>query len=628
VRLPHSKQDALSPDGDRNASKDAEKPGMATARVIAITSAESSHEGGFPVMKSVVLSIVLILALAPALIAQVPYIETFEVHLHNLDVVVTDAKGNPVRGLTKNDFVVLENGVPQPVTNFSLYDTSASTASSVNAAPAEAETFEAVPPPPRHFVFFIDEIEVQRSTRQKLYRRVQEFVEAMRPGDVASVVRPTTPEKVVQEFTGDRAAIERALKTAIDQSDLKLTGLSGDIARLRTAMNPGSSLPSGAHLKSRIAIAQREYAFASRRRVEHRLGQLRALTSSLGSIEGRKILVMVTMGLGAEPGSEGRGLEQELNLPVERGFDESDEASDSERLGVPDRITRNSLPTIDDIARAAAANGVTIYALEPDAHIELMNRGTAAVPVRAGPRSGGGHFGPDTSKDLQSAIHIDLLNNSAATLNSLSEKTGGRWFRGTSGIDETFKQLSTDLSVYYSMAYRATGEANQPRRVQVQVRNRPELKVRTRTEVLQKSTGREMADLVVASLIYPRPVNELAVNVTAGAPMKARGYYTIPLDIVLPMNKLTFLRSEDGAKYVASFNVHFASAGRERDFISGGKAAQIVEITPEQHANLAGVNYRYKTGITVSEGASKIAIGLIDETTKLTGFGTVEVLAK
>ncbi len=570
-------------------------------------------------MKPVVLSIVVFLLLAPTLIAQVPYIETFEVHLHNLDVVVTDAKGNPVRGLGKDDFVVLENGTPQAVTNFSVYDTSAGSASSVNSSAQNAETFEAVPPPPRHFVFFIDEIQVQRNARQRLYRRVQEFVGTMRDGDVASVVRPTAPNKVVQEFTGDRAVIERALKAAIDDSSLSLTGLNGDIAQLRTKLNRGDH----------PAMAQREYVFASRRRVEHRLGQLRALTSSLGSIEGRKILVMVTMGLGAVPGSEARSFEQEMGLPIEKGFDELDDGmNDSIRLTRPDSITRDQLPFIDDIARSAAVNGVTIYALEPDVHLDLNVRGSAAVPVRARPASGGGHFGPDPSRDLPASMHADMLQNGAATLTSLSEKTGGRWFRGMAGIDDTFQQLSTDLSVYYSLAYRATGEPNTPRSVKVTVRNRPELHVRTRTEVLEKSTEREMDDLVVASLIYPRPVNELGVNVTAGTPVKARGYYTIPIDVVLPMEKLTFLPTDDGTKYVASFNVHFAQAGRERDFMTGGKQQQVVEITPEQHSRLAGVNYRYKTGITVSEGASKIAIGLIDETTKLTGFGTVEVLAQ
>jgi VWFA-related protein len=587
-------------------------------------------------MKSAALSIVVLLLLAPALIAQVPYIETFEVHLHNLDVVVTDAKGNPVRGLTKNDFVVLENGVAQPITNFSLYDTSATKASSVNDAPSPAtETFEAVQPPPRHFVFFIDEIEVQRNARKRLYTRVQEFVEAMSPGDVASVVRPTAPNKVVLEFTGDRAAIESALKTAIDQSDLKMTGLSADIAQLRNALSseyqpmncPGgrdSCRETKVFVANNKSMAQREYAFAARRRVEHRLGQLRALTSSLGSIEGRKILVMVTMGLGSVPGSEVRSLEQEL------GLDEvlSDDGDDAARLTKPEVITRRSLDAIDDIARSAAANGVTIYALEPEVHLELLSRGAASVPVRAGPSSTGRNMGPDLRKDVSTSMHVDLLQNSAATLTSLSEKTGGRWFRGNAGIDDTFKQMTSDLSLYYSLAYRATGEAGKPRSVQVQVRNRPELKVHTRTEVLQKSTGREMADLVVASLIYPRPVNELGVTVTSGAPAKARGYFTIPIDIVIPLSKLTFLPSADGTKYVASFDVHYASAGRERDFVSGGKAAQVVEITPEQYKQVAGINYRYKTGINVSEGSSKIAIGLIDRTTKLTGFGAVEVLAR
>jgi VWFA-related protein len=582
------------------------------------------------VRKAIALSIVALL-LAPALVAQVPYIETFEVHLHNLDVVVTDARGNPVRGLTKGDFVVLENGAPQPITNFSLYDTSAAKASSVNAEGQVTETFEAVQPPPRHFVFFIDEIEVQKNARNRLYKRVQEFVEAMHDGDVASVVRPTAANKVVQEFTGDRAAIESALKTAIDQSDLKMTGLSAEIAQLRNAMGIENQPPncrggrdscreSKLFMATNRSMAQREYAFAARRRVEHRLGQLRALTSSLGSIEGRKILVMVTMGLGSVPGSEGRSLEQEL------GTDDlsSGDGDDFSRLVKPEVITRSSLNAIDNIARSAAANGVTIYALEPEVHLDLLSRGAASVPVR----SIGGTAGPDTRKDLPASMHVDLLQNSAATLTSLSEKTGGRWFRGDAGIDDTFKQMSTDLSVYYSLAYRATGASGETRKVDVQVRNRPELKVRTRTEVLQRSTGREMDDLVVASLIYPREVNELGIHVTAGAPVKARGYFTIPIDIVLPMSKLTFLPSDDGTKYVASFDVHFASAGRERDFMTGGKQNQVVEITPEQHEQVEGINYRYKTGINVSEGASKIAIGLIDDTTKLTGFGTVEVIAK
>jgi hypothetical protein len=160
----------------------------------------------------------------------------------------------------------------------------------------------------------------------------------------------------------------------------------------------------------------------------------------------------------------------------------------------------------------------------------------------------------------------------------------------------------------------------------VSVRNRPELKVRTRREVMEKSTNREMSDLVVASLLYPRPVNELGIAVTTGTPEKDRGLFTIPIDVVIPLKNLTFLPND--GKYVASFDLYYAASGQTRDFGSGGKQQQLIEVSSEQYAQIQTTNYRYKTGIQVSPGAGRIAIGVLDPTTKLTGFRTVEVVAQ
>ncbi|HEX8154352.1 MAG TPA: hypothetical protein VF698_14555, partial [Thermoanaerobaculia bacterium] len=44
--------------------------------------------------------------------------EVIDVRVINVDVVVTDRKGNPITGLTKDDFEILENGVPKVITNF------------------------------------------------------------------------------------------------------------------------------------------------------------------------------------------------------------------------------------------------------------------------------------------------------------------------------------------------------------------------------------------------------------------------------------------------------------------------------------------------------------------------------
>ena len=69
------------------------------------------------------LSAALVLALSLPIVAQEepavpPLVENVDVRVINVDVVVTDRKGNPVRGLTIDDFQVFENGRPVKLTNF------------------------------------------------------------------------------------------------------------------------------------------------------------------------------------------------------------------------------------------------------------------------------------------------------------------------------------------------------------------------------------------------------------------------------------------------------------------------------------------------------------------------------
>src|SRR5690349_15792260 len=189
-------------------------------------------------MKTLALILTLLTA-ASVFAADTPYIETFEVRLHNLDVVVTDAKGKTVHGLTKDDFVVVENGVPQPISNFAVYDAQSGAATSSTPASVSTsapETTVVSAPPPRHVIFFIDELTLQGMARRTLYNNVKSFVDQLRESDVAAVVRPTAQNKIVQEFTGDRAAIETALKKAIDESTDQFAGPNREMQALRIAL--------------------------------------------------------------------------------------------------------------------------------------------------------------------------------------------------------------------------------------------------------------------------------------------------------------------------------------------------------------------------------------------------------
>lgn len=81
--------------------------------------------------------------------------EIVEVRVINFDVVVTDASGNRVHGLTKDDFELFENDKPQEITNLSEFST----------APGTSETTEAAPV--RHIVIFFDVLSTTTFERKR-----------------------------------------------------------------------------------------------------------------------------------------------------------------------------------------------------------------------------------------------------------------------------------------------------------------------------------------------------------------------------------------------------------------------------------------------------------------------------
>jgi hypothetical protein len=207
----------------------------------------------------------------------------------------------------------------------------------------------------------------------------------------------------------------------------------------------------------------------------------------------------------------------------------------------------------------------------------------------------------------------------------MTEKTGGQWFRGVASIDDTFRQVSSDLELYYSIAYRAKPGAK-PRKIRVAVRNRPEYRVRTRTEVIDHSTARDMADRVIAGLLNPGEVNDLTMTVKTDRPKKKGRAYLIPVEIVIPVTKIAFVRSNDG-KYRARVSVHYATAREEKEFASYGRQEQIIELTPKQFGELGRIRYRYASTIRVPKGKIRIALGVLDTSSRLASLQTLNVTA-
>jgi VWFA-related protein len=576
-------------------------------------------------LRQIALLAVLSGLLGTAAYAQQPYIETFEVRLHNLDVVVTDAQGRPVPGLTKDDFIVTEDGKPQEITNFSEYSESAGSASARGrAAQAQQEPPQRAP---RKFVFFLDELSLHPASRNKLLKSALALLNnAMAPGDEAAVIRPYGEQNVLQSFTSDKKAIEETIRAALEASNTRAdTRMARELMFLETQL-ANSSTVQEKHFAIRL------YTDIARRRVEQRLGQLLAIVGSLSGVEGKKVLVLATASLAAQPGREA------INLTDYKL--ENNPSVDAENAAQPIKFP-DLTPRINDLGRIAAANGVTIYSLQPDVPLQMAaGRSASDTQTSGGPGLTGrrtlSNIDPASSRPQRPAHSLSenffglVLDNTEITMKSLAETTGGKWFRGDGTIDDAFETVSRDLGSYYSLAYRAQSNVvDRPTRVEVRIKGRNDLQVRTRTDVVAKSDAREMDDLVVASLVYPREVNELGIRAVAGEMTKTKtNRFQVPVVAAIPMQKLTFLPAPNG-RYRASFTVHYAATGDQADFFVGQHRRQDVEITAEQKAKLdANELFHYRTEIVVAQGRTRIAVGVLDEASKLSGFSTVEVLAQ
>jgi hypothetical protein len=127
-----------------------------------------------------------------------------------IDALVTDAAGNPVAGLTQNDFEVSEGGKPRDITNFAAVDIPVPTAVTAGIG-LESDMVTNGIPPGRTYLIALDEVDPQNALKARHFLR--DFIEKnFGPNDVAGVSltgRGFTSS--AQDFTSNKRLILEAI---------------------------------------------------------------------------------------------------------------------------------------------------------------------------------------------------------------------------------------------------------------------------------------------------------------------------------------------------------------------------------------------------------------------------------
>ena len=520
--------------------------------------------------------------------------ETMEIRVINVDVVVTDKKGNPVTGLKKEDFQLYENGVPKPISNF--FEIEGTKALNVAMAPATPDT----KPPTvkeetpenmkRRMVFYIDNLTLAPFNRNRVFKEMKEFAKTtMRPGDEAMIATFNRSMKIRQPFTKDPVAIQSMLDT--------IAGETGNgIANRSESRDVMKRIQDADNVDDATATA-RTYAESINHDLRGSIDSLNALMSTLAGVEGKKILVLTTEGFQMSPGKEMFYLIDEIGR--EKGW------TGSQLL---ESMQYDQSQAIQGVAKTANANNITMYTIHAG--------GLAAASE-------------DLSADQQKAtpyiVSETAVSNSTDSLRLMADMTGGLASINTNNYAKAFKDIARDLDSYYSLGYRAgTERVDRQRNLDVRIANKNYI-VRARQTFVEKSMFAEMNDRVIANLLYKTKANDLHILVKCGTPVAQDDLFKVPVEIQIPMESLTLL--PQGESYMGGFSVYCAVANKEGDMSDVSRQSHQIRVPTADYPHIKGKFYAYSLDMIMEPGPNKISIGVIDEVSNQTGFDRVPINA-
>jgi VWFA-related protein len=387
---------------------------------------------------------------------------TSRVELVTTDVVVRDNSGQFIADLKKDDFEVLEDGVPQKVVSFSL--THGGRSYNI-AAPPPAPVAEGILLPParpatdaagRIFFIFVDDLHLDfRNTGRirDLFKKISE--ELVHEGDMFGIVS-TGPSSIAIDLTYDRRRLAEAIK--------KISG-AGLAPKDILDVPEGQQGPPEVRHRAHVAFSTATDMMRQLEQVHNR----------------RKAFIYVSNGYDLDPFAKTRAKnEAERYGQLRNNVDNNDGSSsgDGSSVNPNDPTLRNSsnqfafadlVSDLAEVTRAANRANTTIYTIDP--------RGLVG--------------GPDLDEKIDMMEYLDYVRSSQDSLRVLADLTGGLAVVNQNDFTKALKRIDQETSDYYVVGYYSSNPDPTKKRRSIEVKvKRAGANVWNRTSYTLKAPGK------------------------------------------------------------------------------------------------------------------------------------------
>jgi len=528
----------------------------------------------------------------PGAVAEGPeFFESIDVNVVNVDVYVTDKKGNRITGLTRDDFELYEDKKPVQITNFYAVEEGRAASAPAAAAPGAAPEPGVPPGAPDllevpedqrlHLVVYIDNFNIKVFDRNRVFAGLREFLRTkLSDGDRVMLMTYDRESHVRRPFTGDGAAIASAL---FEIERISAMGNSAERDRQDVLKEiQEAEDPTYATLRART------YAESAFNDLTFSLNAIKNTVSSLAGLPGRKAILYVSSGLPLVAGEDVFHAIQEKWTSASSAIMEARQYDATRRY--------------QEILAQANANRITFYTI--DAGGLRVSTSISAEHARA------------NATGFVDSIYFANLQGS---LQMMAERTGGKAIYNTNDPTKGLGQVADDFRTYYSLGYQPA-HSGDGRYHDIEVRTkRKDWVVRHRDGYRDKTVEARMADGVLSSLYFDVENNPLEVAIDRGrATPRDDGHYLVPVEVRIPIGRLTLLPRGE------------AMAGRMRLYVaamdSRGGISEVqeipinVEIPTGEIDRARTQHYVYQAQLLMRKGAQKLAVGVRDELASVSSF--------
>lgn len=514
------------------------------------------------------------------------YVETVDVTVVNLDVYVTDKKGVPITGLTRDDFEIFENRRPVAITNFFAVEdrkpvdgqlvgeVAASEAPAIPGMPEE-ERFALPDDQKLSLVIYVDNFNIRPFNRNRVFRRLRDFlVEKVSRHDQVMLVTYDRSLHMRHDFTSDPTLIASQL---FELEELAAFGVHWDSER-RDVLRDINDSDTLAAVSWRV----RQFAESGYNDLSFSIEAIKEIVTSLAGLPGRKAVLYVSDGLQMLPG-------EDLYYALNRKFGDSTPLTEMRQFDASRRF--------QELTAHANSSGVTFYTIDA-----------------AGLRAGGG-----TSVDMSSAGEAGMasfvdsmyIQSLQSPLRMMADDTGGRAIINANDVGPDLDKVAADFSTYYSLGYTPShGGTGRYYKIEVKVKQKG-TRVRHRNGYRDKPLMARMSDTTRASLIYGYDHNPMGLVLRVGEPeFVEKDLFNVPVLVGIPLGEVTLLPVDEAQE--AKVKLYFGAIDEGGDMSEISEVPLAIQIPNAELEEAMGGFYPYQLQLRMRKGPHRVTVGLWD----------------